>query len=297
MINEKLIAEWREPVHIEPVTKIRRHPVRFIGGKYGARRALAEALTHCGGGFDLAVDPFGGSGLVSRAIKDSGMAKRVVYGDFDDYAARVRYIMSNEGRERHRRIRSMLSGIPYEKPIQQSITEQIAKEIEGWGASEVELDVWLPYLSFAGREAAVRNITRLKRYNCVPVKWPDATGWLDGLEIVSRTDARDLLDSLKPFPAKTLVVLDPPYPGSLGATYKSDKWTITDYINMINSLLIDGVDTILLFGDDRSGVKAMMDAVPPSKVKRIAFSLKTSHNAFGSIDSAYIIRTRCRQST
>ena len=65
---------------------------------------------------------------------------------------------------------------------------------------------------------------------------------------------------------------------------------IPEDVNMINSLLADGADTILLFGYDRSGVEAMMSAAPPSKVKRIAFRLKTSHNASGSTDSAYIIR-------
>lgn len=288
MIRKDLISDWRDPATTVTVAKIRRHPVRFIGGKYGARGALAKAFEACGGGFNLAIDPFGGSGLLSRAIKDSGMATRVVYGDFDDYASRVLYVMSPEGIDRHRRIKSMLSDVPYEKPIPKEITERIAKDFEG--ATEVELDVWLPYLSFAGREAAVRDITKLKRYNCVPAKWPGATGWLDGLEIVTRTDARDLLESLAPFPVRTLVVLDPPYPGALGATYRSQQWTIDDYTNVINSLMINKVDTILLFGDDRSGVEAMMSTVHDSKVKRIAFKLQASHNAIGSTDSAYIIR-------
>lgn len=292
MIDEKLIDEWREPETTAAIAKLRRPPARFIGGKYGAKGALLEALSACGGGFDLAIDPFGGSGLVSRVIKDSGMAKRVIYGDFDDYSARVRYIHSPEAVARHRWVVDALSGVGRDQAIPDEVMRRIAAGFDG--APEPELDVWLPYLSFAGKDSSVRDLLAVRRYNRVPVKWPRADGWLDDLEVVLHVDARQILESFKPFPGRTLVVLDPPYPGTHGASYRDSTWTIGDYVDMINSTLRSGADTILLFGDDRSGVEAMMATVPANKVKRIEFAIRTNGTATGSLDSAYIIRRRSR---
>lgn len=289
-INEKLISLWRDPEVQVKVSRFAKPPARFIGGKRWARTVLADVLSACGGGFELAIDPFGGSGMLSRAIKDSGMARRVVYGDFDGYADRVRYMQSPEGAARHRRVRSILEGIKEKQAIPYNIMSQIAAEFEH--ATDAEIDVWLPYLSFSGRESAVRDLMALKRYNCTTINWTNANGWLDGLEIVSRTDARQIIASYNPMPQRTLVVLDPPYPGTHGASYRDASWTISDYVDIINTILTSGADTILLFGDDRSGVENMMMTIPGSKVKRFPFGMKTNGNSNGSTDSAYIIRTK-----
>ena len=289
-INEKLISQWRDPEVQIKVSRFAKPPARFIGGKRWARTVLADVLSSCGGGFEIAIDPFGGSGMISRAIKDSGMARRVVYGDFDGYADRVRYIQSPEGAARHKRVRSILENIKEKQAIPANLMPQIAAEFKH--ATNAELDVWLPYLSFSGRESAVRDLTALKRYNCTTINWPNANGWLDGLEIVSHTDARQIIASYLPFPQRTLVVLDPPYPGTHGASYRDSSWAIGNYVDIINTLLANGVDTIIAFGDNRSGVENMMTAVPSSKVKRFQFGIKTNGNSNGSTDSAYIIRTK-----
>ena len=288
MINVDLIADWKASEIKVAAPTLRRPPARFIGGKYGARSALAEALVACGGGFDLAIDPFGGSGMVSRAIKDAGMANHVVYGDFDGYSRRVRYIQSATATEHHQHVRGLLHGVEQDKRIPDDITKSIAAYFDG--APDEVLDVWLPYLSFAGKDSSVRNIEAVGRYNRVPAKLPNAIGWLDGLHVIDGTDAREIVKAFAPFNRRTLVVLDPPYPGTHGASYRDASWSISDYAGMINSLLTQGVDTILAFGDDRSGVMAMMNSIPADKVKRIEFGIKTNGTAVGSLDAAYVIR-------
>lgn len=288
MINIKLVADWWDSEVKTATPNLRRPPARFIGGKYGAKGALAEALVACGSGFDIALDPFGGSGMVSRAIKDAGMANHVVYGDFDGYARRVRYMQSPAAMEHHGHVRGLLRGIGRDKRIPDDITKSIATYFHD--APGDVLDVWLPYLSFAGKDSAVRDIASIGRYNRVPAKWPNATGWLDGLQTIHGTDARDIIKAFAPFQQRTLVVLDPPYPGTHGASYRDASWSISDYEAMINDLLAQGVDTILVFGDDRSGVMAMMNDVPASKMKRIEFDIKTNGTAVGSLDAAYVIR-------
>ena len=62
---------------------------------------------------------------------------------------------------------------------------------------------------------------------------------------------------------------------------------------MINNLLLNGVDTILAFGDNRSGVESMMSVIPGNKVKCIKFNIRTNGTAIGSRDAAYVIRGRC----
>lgn len=291
MIYTAMIAEWHDPETKAAVAKIKRPPARFIGGKHGARVALAQALEACGGGFDLALDPFGGSGMVSRAIADSGMADTVVYGDFDGYCRRIAYMNSSAAAAHHEDVLMAMGGVGRDQRIPDHIVTWLAEYFQD--ATQAELDVWLPYLSFAGKDSAVRDIASVGRYNRVPAKWPDASGWLDGLQVVTDTTAADLLAAYTPFSLRTLVVLDPPYPGAHGASYRDSTWSIADYEAMINNLLLNGVDTILAFGDNRSGVESMMSVIPGNKVKCIKFNIRTNGTAMGSRDAAYVIRGRC----
>lgn len=288
MINIDLIADWRGPEIKANITKIRRPPARFIGGKYGARGALACALMECGGGFDIALDPFGGSGMVSRAIKDAKIAKHVVYGDFDGYTDRILYMLSDDAAVHYQYVLGLLHEVGPDKRIPDDITKSIAAYFDGV-SSEV-LDVWLPYLSFSGRDSSVRRIEAIGRYNCVPAKWPNARGWLDGLQVVTKTDAKTLIKTFTPTKQRALVVLDPPYPGALGTGYRDASWSISDYEDIINTTLENGVDTVLAFGGDRSGVESMMSVIPAGKVKRIEYKVRTNGLSIGSQDSAYIIR-------
>lgn len=290
MINIELIADWHEPEIKIETPKLRRPPARFIGGKYGAKGALADALAACGGGFEIALDPFGGSGMVSRAIKDAGMAELVVYGDFDGYTDRVHYIQSADAATDHQHVREMLAGVGRDQRIPDDITKRIAAYFDG--AAPAVLDTWLPYISFAGKDSSVQDIAAIGRYNRVPAKWPNASGWLDGLTVIRGVDARELIKVHAPFQRRTLVVLDPPYPGTHGASYHDASWSIADYVAIINYLLANGVDTILAFGDDRSGVESMMSAIPDGKKKCIGFDIRTNGTAVGSRDAAYIIRGR-----
>lgn len=288
MIDIVLIADWREPEIEINITKIRRPPARFVGGKYGARGIIFDILAACGGGFDIALDPFGGSGMLSRAIKDSNMANHVVYGDFDDYADRIRYMQSADAVVHHQYVLGLLREVGRDERIPNDIVKSLALYFEG--AADNVLTTWIPYLSFSGTNLSNHDITSIGRYNRVPRKWPDAKGWLDGLQVVTGTDARTLIKMFTPTKQRTLVVLDPPYPGTLGSSYRDASWSIHDYEDIINTTLKNGVDTIVAFGDDRSGVESMMSVIPAGKVKRIEYRIRTNGAASGSLDSAYIIR-------
>lgn len=288
MINIDLIADWREPEVKINITKFRRPPARFIGGKYGARGVMSDIFAVCGGGFDIALDPFGGSGMVSRAIKDANMANHVVYGDFDGYGDRIRYMQSADAMVHHQYILGLLREVGRDERIPDDIVKSLALYFDG--AADNVFATWIPYLSFSGSDLSIRDITAIGRYNRVPVKWPDASGWLDGLQVVTKTDAMSLIKMFTPTKQRTLVVLDPPYPGALGSSYRDASWSIADYEDIINTTLENGVDTIIAFGDDRSGVKSMMSVIPAGKVKHIEYRIKTNGTASGSLDSAYIIR-------
>lgn len=288
MINIDLIADWREPEIEINIPKLRRPPARFIGGKYGARNVMFDILAACGGGFDIALDPFGGSGMLSRAIRDANMANHVVYGDFDGYADRIQYMQSEDAVVHHQYVLRLLREVGRDERIPEDIVKSLALYFEG-GADNV-LATWMPYLSFSGSNLSNHDITSIGRYNRVPRKWPDAKGWLDGLQVIARTDARTLIKMFTPTKQRTLVVLDPPYPGALGTGYRDASWSVSDYEGIINTTLENGVDTIVAFGDDRSGVESMMSVIPAGKVKRIKYRIRTNGLASGSLDSAYIIR-------
>lgn len=265
---------------------IHKPPARFIGGKSGSA-AISTAIDAVGIGYDLALDLFGDGGTLSRAVKDRGTATRVVYGDYDNYSARVQYMQSGAFALDYATVRDLLQGVPRDSRIPASTVELVATALPLW-RDEVAA-VWLPYLSFTGKDSAVRDLCSIGRYNRVPSRMPNAAGWLDGLEVVTGVDARELAMRYLPTRERTLVIVDPPYPGTHGASHVDSSWSLADYERLLFDLAGYGADTLLCFGDDRSGVRAMMQRIAP-QAQVIEFGIRTNGTAVGSTDAAYIIR-------
>ena len=67
-------------------------PLPFQGQKRMFVREFARVLEEAFRGRTLFVDLFGGSGLLSRTIKDTLPDALVIYNDFDNYADRLAHI-------------------------------------------------------------------------------------------------------------------------------------------------------------------------------------------------------------
>ena len=75
--------------------KYKRAPLPFVGQKYRFLKPFAELIEKNipddGEGITV-VDVFGGSGLLSRAVKDLKPKARVIYNDFINYSERLKHI-------------------------------------------------------------------------------------------------------------------------------------------------------------------------------------------------------------
>ena len=153
---------------------------------------------------DTIVDLFGGSGLMSRFMKDKYPDKKVIYNDYENYSERIRRIPETNAVLEKLRVIFKENEITHnEKVWDENVKDQIyevVKDMYDWRTIYANI-------FFSGCTPPPRTDRRY--YNrVVRNNYPEDMKYLDGLEIVS-CDYQELIKQYNG--DNVLYVCDPPY--------------------------------------------------------------------------------------
>lgn len=240
-------------------------PLPFTGQKRRFLTAFKQVLNQCiaDDGTDWAIiDVFGGSGLLAHTAKRCKPAARVIYNDFDSYTMRLQNINDTN------RLRQIIFDLTKHIPRNQKLPENVQKQVQAALKSfdgYIDLHSVASWLLFSGRQTTdlhdlLHNHTY---YNGVRISdYPQADGYLDGLEITSQSYA----DLLPEFIGrdKVLFLFDPPYVCTAQGAYRNET-----YFGMVEFLKLMRLvqPPFVFFSSTRSEFLDYLDLVIGSKLE------------------------------
>lgn len=221
-------------------------PLPFQGQKRRFQKQFKQCLHELQADATF-VDLFGGSGLLSRFVKDVLPDARVIYNDFDDYSARIRNIPATNALLAD--LREMLSDHPEDKIITEPLHSRIIDRIQS-EAGDVDCITLSSNLLFSMNYATSRDDFRNKTlYNSIrKTDYPEALDYLTGLEVV-RMDYRALYQLHRHTPG-VVFLIDPPYLSTDVSTYQN-YWALSDYLDVLD--LLNGV-SFFYFTSNKSNI-------------------------------------------
>lgn len=200
------------------------------------------------------IDLFGGSGLLSRAAKDTKPNSRVIYNDFDDYRLRLQNIPKTNALLTE--LREMLADVPKEKIIpndkKREVLEVVARHQRNGFGDFITLSSSLLFsMNYA---LNMQELEASTLYNNVKQKdYETADGYLKGLEI-RKNDYRELFDEFKDN-KNAFFICDPPYLSTDAKCYES-YWKLRDYLAVLNCLR---ETRFVFFTSDKSTLIELLD--------------------------------------
>lgn len=215
-------------------------PLPFLGQKRRFLSHVTEVIKECPDD-TVYVDLFGGSGLLSYTVKKEKPNATVIYNDFDNYSLRIENIPYTNillGC-----IRELVKDCPKDKKIDEPIKSAILNRIR----QEEKQRGYVDYITVSSSilfsmkySTNIEDLEKQTLYNCVRQSDYDASGYLEGLHVVSK-DYKELYNEYKGN-AKVLFLVDPPYLSTDVSAYKDNYWRLTDYLDVLN--VLDGSNYI-----------------------------------------------------
>lgn len=208
-------------------------PLPFMGQKRKFLKQFREKLSECPANATY-VDLFGGSGLLSRTVKDYYPGATVIYNDFDNYRARIAVI--NKTNVLVADIRALVGDLPKDKQIPATIKNKILERIkvddEAYQVDYVTLSANLLFsMKYVTSYEALAKETF---YNVVRLSDYDAGNYLKGLEVVCM-DYKKLFAKYKN-QTNVFYMVDPPYLSTEAGCYKGNYWKLADYLDVLTVL-------------------------------------------------------------
>lgn len=206
-------------------------PLPFQGQKRKFIKDFKEALKEYPSDA-IYVDLFGGSGLLSHAVKSVYPNARVVWNDFDNYAERLANISKTNQILAY--IREILKDYPDGKRIigepRDLILERLTKEkgFVDWITISSSILFSAKYIT------SLDELHKQTLYNNIKQSDYNADGYLQGVERV-QMDYKALFEQFKNV-ENVVLLLDPPYLSTDVSSYKMDYWRIGDYLDILNLL-------------------------------------------------------------
>lgn len=211
--------------------------------------------------FDVIIDLFGGSGLLSRWAKDTFPDKRVIWNDYDN--VKQRYDNLDDTNYFYHQIKNIykLNGIDNLKngskipdEVKTQIIEMLKQEQEN--GRYLDFITLSSFLLFSGNY--VKNIEDLEKstfYQRIrKSEIPNFDDFLDGIDRVSM-DWRDLLEMYGG--DRTLIIADPPYLSTNCDSYKNHYWRLKDYLDI--NLEITKNYGYIFFTSDKSNILELIE--------------------------------------
>jgi len=207
-------------------------PLPFMGQKRRFLKHFKTTLKECNEA-TIFVDLFGGSGLLSHTAKRYRPDARVIYNDYDDY--RVRLLNIERTNNIMTALRSLLSDCPDDKKLSEDKRVKVIDYLR-----EQEKTGFVDYITLSSSllfsmnyAISMEEFSKQTMYNCVRKANYDATGYLDGLEVV-KTDYMMLFERFKN-KKNVVFFVDPPYLSTDTSTYKN-YWRLADYLDVLKVL-------------------------------------------------------------
>jgi hypothetical protein len=205
-------------------------PLPFMGQKRKFLKQFKESLKDYPKDATY-VDLFGGSGLLSRTVKDFYPSAKVVYNDFDNYKGRIDAIPSTNVLLAD--IRSIVGGFEKDKRMPEAMKAKILRRIKK-EVGFVDYITLSSSLLFSMKYVrSFESLTKETFYNVVKETDYNADGYLKGLKVV-RKDYKLLFNEYKERKYVVLLV-DPPYLSTEAGTYNG-YWKLGDYLDVLNLL-------------------------------------------------------------
>jgi len=209
-------------------------PLPFQGQKRRFQTSFKEALK-CFEKASVFVDLFGGSGLLSRWVKETYPDAKVVYNDFDGYSKRVANIKRTNALLADFRV--ILSDAPVDKVVSKDAKAAILKAIK----AEEKITGYVDYITISSSllfsmnyATTYEEMEKQTMYNCVRKNdYELADDYLDDVDIV-RMDYRELYDRWKHIPG-VVFLIDPPYLSTDCSTY-GNYWKLANYLDVLSVL-------------------------------------------------------------
>lgn len=207
-------------------------PLPFMGQKRRFVKEFKVALANYPADA-VYVDMFGGSGLLAHTVKNHYPNATVVYNDFDNYAERLANVESTNALIA--KLRAIVKDCPVDKKIIEPVRSEILQVVkEADAAGFVDYITLSSSLLFSMKY--VLNFAQLEKetlYNTMRTTEYDATGYLDGLNVIS-VDYKQLFAQYKDT-ANVVFLVDPPYLSTDVSTYKN-YWRLKDYLDVLEVL-------------------------------------------------------------
>ena len=268
-------------------------PLPFQGQKRKFVKLFAEKIETLPDD-TIFVDLFGGSGLLSRAAKDTKPMCQVIYNDYDDYHLRIANIANTN--KLIAEIRSIAGSMPRFQRLSSDIKEKILTVI-----AKHEQDVgYVDYITISSSimfsSKYVLSLNGLRKesfYNSVKKQDYDrASDYLDGLEIC-KCDYMRLFDEFKNN-EKAFFICDPPYLNTDVTTYKMN-WTLRDYLRVLNCLR---ASQFAFFTSEKSSLVELLEWLEdkfsynnPLK-KANEYRIRTTVNGTAGYEDIMLLKTR-----
>lgn len=268
-------------------------PLPFQGQKRKFVKLFAEKIENLPDD-TIFVDLFGGSGLLSRAAKDTKPMCQVIYNDYDDYHLRIANIANTN--KLIAEIRSITGSMPRFQRLSSDIKEKILTVI-----AKHEQDVgYVDYITISSSimfsSKYVLSLNGLRKesfYNSVKKQDYDrASDYLDGLEIC-KCDYMRLFDEFKNN-EKAFFICDPPYLNTDVTTYKMN-WTLRDYLRVLNCLR---ASQFAFFTSEKSSLIELLEWLEdkfsynnPLK-KANEYRIRTTVNGTAGYEDIMLLKTR-----
>ena len=268
-------------------------PLPFQGQKRKFVKIFAEKIETLPDD-TIFVDLFGGSGLLSRAAKDTKPMCRVIYNDYDDYHLRIANIANTN--KLIAEIRGITGSMPRFQRLSSDVKEKILTVI-----AKHEQDVgYVDYITISSSimfsSKYVLSLDGLRKesfYNSVKKQDYDrASGYLDGLEIC-KCDYMRLFDEFKNN-EKAFFICDPPYLNTDVTTYKMN-WTLRDYLRVLNCLR---ASQFAFFTSEKSSLVELLEWLEdkfsynnPLKTSN-EYRIRTTVNCTAGYEDIMLLKTR-----
>lgn len=207
-------------------------PLPFMGQKRKFLKQFKPALENYSSTATY-VDLFGGSGLLSHNVKALYPNAKVVYNDYDNYRLRLENIENTN--QIITDLRAIMKNCVKNKLVLGVERERVLKRIK-----EADKKGYVDYITLSSSilfsMKYVQTYEALEKesfYNCIRQSNYDASGYLDGLEVVS-VCYKELFEKYK-HDSNVVFLVDPPYLSTQAGTYKS-HWKLKDYLGVLDVL-------------------------------------------------------------
>lgn len=216
--------------------KYKNAPLPFQGQKRGFLKHFNEALDLFPDN-TVYVDLFGGSGLLSRTVKDKFSQSKVIYNDYDNYSKRIKAI--SETNILLSKLREITSELEDKKRLmlfdKDRVVEAINEHYKEFGY--VDCVTVSASVLFSGQYCTnADDFRKHTLYNRVRKSdIPQAEDYLNGLEVLS-CDYKELYLKYKDVD-NVVFLVDPPYLSTDTKSYTSDSyWKLKDYLDVLEVL-------------------------------------------------------------